>query len=96
MFNCLCACLSFLLVRTVPVASTLGSPTTYAWRMVADSAAFPGAYNFPVFTVGGAMWAFHPQGNWSSSDGRRWVRSPLPLSGLNAAYQKYVLLHDAG
>jgi len=95
MFNCLCACLSFLLVRTVPVAPTLGSPTAYAWRMVADSAAFPGAYNFPVFTVGGAMWAFHPQGNWSSSDGRRWVRSPLPLSGLNSAYQKYVLLQDA-
>jgi hypothetical protein len=41
------------------------------------------------------MWAFHPQGNWSSTDGKTWAQSPLPLAGLNSGYQKYVALHDA-
>ncbi|MDQ6886560.1 MAG: hypothetical protein M3068_04610 [Gemmatimonadota bacterium] len=67
----------------------------YAWSLLTDSAAFPGAYNFPVFTLHRQMWAFHPQGNWSSTDGKTWVRSPLPLAGLNSGYQKYVVLDDA-
>jgi hypothetical protein len=71
------------------------APATYTWTKITDSAAFPGAYNFPVFTVGREMWAFHSAGNWSSTDGKTWVRSPLPQSGLNAGYQKYVLFHDA-
>ena len=58
-------------------------------------AGFPGGYNFPVFVVGHSMWAFHGQGHWSSSDGKRWTQSTLPLSGLNSAYQKYVQLGDA-
>jgi len=95
MLEFLAASLSILVIRTAPIHPTATSSSDYAWRAVADSAAFPGAYNFPVFAVGDAMWAFHPQGNWSSIDGRRWVQSPLPPSGLNSGYQKYVLLHDA-
>jgi hypothetical protein len=67
----------------------------YTWTKVADSAAFPGAYNFPVFVVGPQMWAFHPRGNWWSTDGVRWQSSSLPQSGLNSGYQHYVLYHDA-
>jgi hypothetical protein len=67
----------------------------YTWTKVADSAAFPGAYNFPVFVVGPQMWALHTRGNWWSTDGVRWQPSPLPQSGLNSGYQHYVLYHDA-
>jgi hypothetical protein len=31
----------------------------YSWAKVIESAAFPGAYNFPVFTMRNQMWAFH-------------------------------------
>ncbi len=95
MFELFRACLSVGLVVAGPKIPGPSAPLPYAWRPIADSAAFPGAYNFPVFAVGNAMWAFHPQGNWSSTDGRRWVRSLLPHSGLNSGYQKYVALHDA-
>lgn len=70
-------------------------PVSYEWRSIADSAAFPGSYNFPVFTMGSTMWALHPQGGWTSTDGRHWVRAPLPPSGLNSGYQEYVRLGDA-
>jgi hypothetical protein len=71
------------------------APAEYTWTRIADSAAFPGAYNFPVFVVGKEMWAFHSEGNWSSTDAKTWVRSSLPKSGLNAGYQKYVLFQGA-
>jgi hypothetical protein len=67
----------------------------YAWVKVADSAAFPRAYNFPVFTMRGQMWAFHHEGNWSSTDGLTWTKSELPTAGLNSGYQKYVQFKDA-
>jgi Kelch motif len=67
----------------------------YTWAKVADSAAFPGAYNFPVFTMRGQMWAFHHEGNWYSTDGRTWTKSELPVAGLNSGYQKYVQFQDA-
>lgn len=41
------------------------------------------------------MWAFHHEGNWSSTDGRQWTKSELPVSGLNSGYQKYVQFNDA-
>jgi hypothetical protein len=71
------------------------SPPAYKWTRVADSTAFPGAYNFPVFVVGPQMWAFHPRGNWWSTDGVHWQPSSLKQSGLNSGYQHYVLFHDA-
>lgn len=67
----------------------------YSWTKVTDGAAFPGAYNFPVFVVRNQMWAFHPQGNWFSTDGKTWTKSELPPAGLNSGYQKYVQFGDA-
>jgi len=69
--------------------------TDYQWSREKDSAAFEGSYNFPVFVVRREMWAFHPRGGWSSRDGRAWVRSELPASGLNTGYQHYVQFRDA-
>src|SRR6266487_4135979 len=54
----------------------------YRWSRETDSAAFDGAYNFPVFVVHNEMWAFHPRGPWRSRDGKTWLRSELPPSGL--------------
>ena len=71
------------------------SASQYSWTKVTDGAAFPGAYNFPVFVVRNQMWAFHPQGNWFSTDGKNWRKSELPPAGLNPGYQKYVQLGDA-
>ncbi len=67
----------------------------HSWTKVTDSAAFPGAYNFPVFVVRNQMWAFHPQGNWYSIDGKIWTKSDLPPAGLNPGYQKYIQFGDA-
>ena len=69
--------------------------TEYTWSRVTDTAAFDGAYNFPVFVVRNEMWAFHPRGHWYSRDAKTWLRSELPLAGLNSGYQKYVVFHDA-
>src|SRR4029077_8966557 len=66
----------------------------YRWKKVTEGAAFPGSYNFPVFVAHNQMWAFHPQGNWYSTDGRSWVKSVLPASGLNSGYQRFVQFHD--
>ncbi len=76
-------------------ATRAAARTDYQWSREKDSAAFEGSYNFPVFVVRGEMWAFHPRGGWSSRDGRTWVRSELPASGLNTGYQHYVQFHDA-
>ena len=67
----------------------------YSWVKVSDGAAFPGAYNFQVFTMHDQMWAFHHQGNWYSTDGRTWTKSELPVAGLNSGVQKYVQFNDA-
>src|SRR5438045_9737748 len=67
----------------------------YTWSRVTETAAFDGAYNFPVFVVRDEMWAFHPRGHWTSRDGKTWLRSELPPSGLNSGYQKYVLFRNA-
>ncbi|HVZ49785.1 MAG TPA: hypothetical protein VG916_13450 [Gemmatimonadaceae bacterium] len=83
----------------VPLAIAARTPAPaaaeYRWTSVTDSAAFPGSYNFPVFVVGEEMWALHPEGAFRSADGRSWTRTPLPPSGLNPGYQKYVQLNGA-
>lgn len=70
------------------------SPRTYVWERVTARAAFPPSYNFPVIVArDGRFVALHPEGTWASRDGVRWLRTPLPWSGMNAAYLKYVQ-HD--
>lgn len=74
-----------------PTASTAG----YRWTKVTDAAAFPGSYNFPLFKLRNRLWAFHPQGNWYSEDGKNWIRAEMPVLGFNTGYQQYVQFNDA-
>lgn len=80
---------------SVPHSVSNEASNQYSWTKVTDGAVFPGAYNFQVFTVRDQMWAFHPQGNWYSTDGRTWTKSELPVYGLNTGYQRYVQFNDA-
>lgn len=73
----------------------LESASNYQWAKVTDSAAFPEGYNFPLFNLKNKLWAFHPDGNWSSEDGQSWAKADLPRLGFNTAYQKYVQFNDA-
>jgi hypothetical protein len=79
---------------TQPLRARQRGQASYQWTRETGAAAFDGAYNFPVFPVGGEMWAFHPRGAWRSRDGQTWSRSSLPASGLNSGYQKYVQFGD--
>ncbi|HKQ99594.1 MAG TPA: hypothetical protein VJT09_02910 [Pyrinomonadaceae bacterium] len=78
----------------LPVKSEAGPASKYSWVKVTDAAAFPGGYNFPVFTVGKEMWALYGTG-WRSNDGRDWKNANLPSVGLSPAYQSFVQFNDA-
>jgi hypothetical protein len=82
-------------VKTTASAPDVGHALKYSWVRVSEGAAFPGAYNFPVFTIHNQMWAFHHQGNWYSNDGLTWAKTELPVAGLNSGVQKYVQFNDA-
>jgi len=63
----------------------------FAWERMTVAAGYPPSYNFSVHvTADGRYVALHSEGTWSSRDGRAWTRGPLPPSGLNSAYLKYV------
>lgn len=67
---------------------------SYEWSNVTDNAQYPQGYNYPVFVMDGELRAIN-NGGWISKDGRKWAKTSLPDSGLNSAYQKYVLFKDA-
>jgi len=69
-------------------------PSHYSWAKVTEAANYPQGYNYPVFVFGTWMVAMN-NGAWLSNDGRRWVKTDLPDSGLNSAYQKYVQFNGA-
>jgi hypothetical protein len=70
------------------------SKPVYRWSNVTAAAEFPQGYNYPVFVGGNKMVAFN-NGTWISEDGKTWKKTPLPDSGLNSAYLKYVQLNGA-
>ena len=76
-------------------SANAGAVVEYRWSREIDSAAWEGSYNFPVFVVRNEMWALQARGAWTSRDGRTWVKSQLPASGVNTGYQRYVKLGDA-
>ena len=84
--------LSLTAIGCIPDANqraVVPDPTGYAWSRVTDRASYPEGYNYPVFTFGNWMVAMN-NGAWLSTDGRKWVKTDLPESGLNSGYQKYV------
>lgn len=61
------------------------------WERLVEHAPFPPSYNYPVHAVpDGRFVALHPEGTWSSRDGRTWAREALPPSGSNTAYMPLV------
>jgi hypothetical protein len=67
----------------------------YIWIQLTENAAFPPSYNFPVYVAKGKMWAMHPQGVWSSTNGQVWTREQLPSIRGNVYQTDYVLFNDA-
>ena len=78
-----------------PNEPSIESDKNYRWARVTDHAAFPEAYNFPLFNIRNRLWAFHGQGNWYSEDGKNWTKADLPALGLRTGYQQYVQFKDA-
>ncbi|MBO9711314.1 hypothetical protein [Sphingomonas sp.] len=59
----------------------------YRWTRLTEAAGFPGSYNFPVHVSTDRRFvALHPEGTWSSRDGRVWMKEGMPPSGTNSAY----------
>ncbi|HVU54091.1 MAG TPA: hypothetical protein VHD83_03510 [Puia sp.] len=77
-------------------ASTISpaADSAYAWTKLLDSAPWPKSYNFQLLEVRDTLWVFHSDGNWSSTDGTRWTRSPLPNAIYNLAFLDYVEFRD--
>lgn len=90
-----------LLVATVLGGAVLAAqgarpaPPGWRWTRLVSTAPYAGSYNYPVYTVRGESWSMHPRGSWRSRDGVHWTATALPASGLNSAYQRFVLFNDA-
>lgn len=82
------------LLVSVVIASLAVTAAPTKWDRLTEHAAYPGSYNFPVHVAAdGTFVALHPQGTWTSRDGKTWTKSVLPFSGVNATYLPYVQ-HD--
>ncbi|NNU34670.1 hypothetical protein HK413_12445 [Mucilaginibacter sp. S1162] len=68
---------------------------TYIWTKILDSADWKKSYNFQMFTQHDTAWVFHQDGNWYSTDGRRWVKSSLPNAIYNLAFLDYVQFNNS-
>ncbi len=89
------ACLS---CNAQPKLATENSPATlneYQWVKVIDSALFAKSYNFQLFALRDSLWAFHPDGNFYSTDGKVWRKSYLTNSIYNLAFLDYVYFNNA-
>jgi len=86
------------LVTITAFCSGLFAPTArgerYSWSSVTRAANFPVGYNYPVYVFGDWMVALN-NGAWLSMDGSSWVKTELPESGLNSAYQKFFQFNGA-
>jgi hypothetical protein len=78
-----------------PTNALTEADKSYTWTKVADHAAFPEAYNFPLFNFRNRLWVFQSEGNWYSKDGKNWTKAELPPLGLRTGYQQYVQFNDA-
>lgn len=79
------------LVAGTPSRLLAAGPPQEEWTRLVEAAPFPPSYNFPVHVdATGRFVALHPRGTWHSRDGQRWMKSPLPFSGMNSAYLPYI------
>ncbi len=71
------------------------SNTEYKWTQLTESAAFPKAYNFQMFSIRDTLWVMHHAGTWFSLDGKIWIKSPLTNVLKNNAFLDYVWFKNA-
>lgn len=67
----------------------------YKWTEHTSNAPFPKSYNFQLFNLRDTLWAFHPEGNWYSVNGREWTKSILSNSINNLAFLDYVVFKNS-
>jgi hypothetical protein len=48
-----------------------------------------------MFSHNDTLWTFHPDGNWFSTNGKDWTKSPLPNAIFNLAFLDYVQFNNA-
>src|SRR5262245_39401617 len=84
----------FVITSLVAAAGELPFPE-YHWTEATAGAAFPGGYNFPLFSVRNQLLALHNEANWYSKDGSHWTKAELPHLDFNSAYQQYVLFNGS-
>lgn len=86
-------------VHSVSIETATPEPTpkvdTQVWTKIAEEGPWKKNYNFQMFAIGGKLWVFHPDGNWFSTDGKNWTKSPLPNSIGNLAFLDYVYFKGA-
>lgn len=84
--------------RSVHSSETVAAPTPqpqasrYVWKKVFDEGPWRKNYNFQMFSIGGKLLLLHPDGTWTSSDGKSWRKTSLPNSIKNLAFLDYVLV----
>ncbi len=83
--------------RTQPATAASEPPVvaTYEWTQLTEHAEFPTGYNYPVYVAQGKMWAMHAENIWSSTDGKKWVKSELPTIRKNVYQSEYVQFKDS-
>jgi hypothetical protein len=96
---CLVACITlaaFTIKNRKPGNTVLSNKKSgYKWTRLTDNAAFKKSYNFQLLAHDNLLWAFHPDGNYYSSDGKKWIKSPLPNSINNLAFLDYIQYNNS-
>lgn len=69
--------------------------SSYKWTRVIESADWSKSYNFQMFSIGDTLWVFHSDGNWYSTNGKKWTKSQLSNSIYNLAFLDYVQFNGA-
>ena len=67
----------------------------HSWVKVFDESPWPKSYNFQMFVIYGELVVIHPQGTWTSKDGKNWTKSQLPNVINNQAFLDYVYFKGA-
>ncbi|WP_462252417.1 Kelch repeat-containing protein [Ferruginibacter sp.] len=75
--------------------TTLSLLPIYQWNEITPVADFSKSYNFQLFSLHDTLWAFHPDGNWFSVNGKNWTKSELINSINNLAFLDYIVFKDA-
>jgi hypothetical protein len=80
--------------------TTTGKPvstadTAFVWVKLSDSANWKKSYNFQLFSIRDTLWTFHHEGNWFSTNGTHWTKSPLSNIINNHAFLDYIVFNGA-